>query len=149
MRDRVLNKNSCIFWSKTQPPPPPPTHTHTTTHCPYILYVYFWEGWGRSERRLEGQQFTRGVENTNMTDCISSLLTLSRSRSFQALKLKNFETFNYQFFNAMLLNCYLRFRPYALDFSNLASKLSKIPDLPELLEFSSCTVNCFPFSKIF
>jgi hypothetical protein len=25
------------------------------------------------QSKLEGQQFTRGVENTNMTDCISSL----------------------------------------------------------------------------
>jgi hypothetical protein len=36
--------------------------------------------WGRSgevREKVEGQQqFTRGVENTNMTDCISSLETL-------------------------------------------------------------------------
>ncbi len=40
-----------------------------------ILYVYFGKGGGLGEVRekVEGQQFTRGVENTHMTDCISSL----------------------------------------------------------------------------
>jgi hypothetical protein len=30
-------------------------------------------GVGEVREKVEGQQFTRGVENTNMTDCISSL----------------------------------------------------------------------------
>jgi hypothetical protein len=33
-------------------------------------------GVGEAREKIEGQQFTRGVKNTNMTDCISSLLTL-------------------------------------------------------------------------
>jgi hypothetical protein len=40
------------------------------------MYVYFGEGGrgvGKVKEKVEGQQFTRGVENTNMTDCISSL----------------------------------------------------------------------------
>jgi hypothetical protein len=37
--------------------------------------VYFGQGGGVGEVRekVEGQQFTRRVENTNMTDCISGL----------------------------------------------------------------------------
>jgi hypothetical protein len=40
-----------------------------------MLYIYFEKGGGEGEVRekVEGQQFTRGVENTYMTDCISSL----------------------------------------------------------------------------
>jgi hypothetical protein len=30
-------------------------------------------GVGEVIEKVEGQQFTKGVENTNMTDCISSL----------------------------------------------------------------------------
>ncbi len=72
VRNRVLN--SCRIWSTTQLNTPPPT----ATHCLYILQVYFGTGGGVGEVRekVEGQQFTRGVENTNMTDCISSLKTL-------------------------------------------------------------------------
>jgi hypothetical protein len=71
VRDRVLH--SCRIWSTTQLNTPPPT----ATHCLYKLYVYFGkeEGEGREREvreKVEGQQFTRGVE-TNMTDCISSL----------------------------------------------------------------------------
>ncbi len=49
---------------------PPPPHSHT-------LYVYFGKG-GRGEGSqregtVDGQQLTRGVANTNMTDCLSSL----------------------------------------------------------------------------
>jgi hypothetical protein len=43
----------------------------TATNCLFILYVYFGKGGGVGE--VEGQQFTIGVENTNMTDCISNL----------------------------------------------------------------------------
>ncbi len=70
VRNRVLN--SCRIWSTTQlytPSSPPPT----ATHCLYILYVYFWGGMGEVREKVEGQQFTREVEKTNMTDCISSL----------------------------------------------------------------------------
>jgi hypothetical protein len=40
-----------------------------------MLYVYFGKGGGLGEVRekVEGQQFTRGVANTHVTDCISSL----------------------------------------------------------------------------
>jgi hypothetical protein len=41
----------------------------------YILYVYFGKGGGgvgEVRKKVEGQQITRGVENTNITDCISS-----------------------------------------------------------------------------
>jgi hypothetical protein len=55
----------------TQPDPPPPCHTLYE----YILIHTGKGGGGVDEpvRRLEGRQFTRGVENTNMADCISSL----------------------------------------------------------------------------
>jgi hypothetical protein len=57
----------------TQHPPrtPPPTATHSL----HILYIYFGKegGVGEVREKVEGQQFTRGVKNTNMTDCISSL----------------------------------------------------------------------------
>ncbi len=36
-------------------------------------YIYFGNGVGDVREKVEGQQFTRGVENTNMTDCIFSL----------------------------------------------------------------------------
>jgi hypothetical protein len=43
----------------------------------YKAYLFTHERWGRGrvepERRLEEQQFTKLLENTNMTDCISSL----------------------------------------------------------------------------
>jgi hypothetical protein len=51
-----------MVYNTTQNPPPP-----AATHCLYILYVYF----GKGEVREKG----RGVENTNLTDCISSLYT--------------------------------------------------------------------------
>jgi hypothetical protein len=50
---------------------------NTATHCLYNIYCTFalgrWGGVGEVREKVEGQQFTRGVENTNMTDCISSL----------------------------------------------------------------------------
>jgi hypothetical protein len=55
----------------TTPPPQP------LTVCIYGLYVLytFGKGGGVGEVRekVEGQQFTRGVENTYMTDCIANL----------------------------------------------------------------------------
>jgi hypothetical protein len=51
----------------------------TTQHHPpqrHTLSVYsvrlFWEG-GEVREKVEGQQYTRGVKNTNLADCISSL----------------------------------------------------------------------------
>jgi hypothetical protein len=58
----------------TQPDPPP-----FNTLYKYIdLYVFTQGrggrvGEGEPVRRLEGQYFTRGVEDVNMTGCISSL----------------------------------------------------------------------------
>ncbi len=59
-----------MVYNATQHPPPP-----TATHCLYILYAYFGKGGGVGEVRekVEEQHFTRGVENTNMTDYISGL----------------------------------------------------------------------------
>jgi hypothetical protein len=58
-----------MVYNTTQHPSP------TAKHCLYILYVYFGKGGvvGEVREKVEGQQFTRGVENANMTDCISSL----------------------------------------------------------------------------
>ncbi len=55
-----------MVYNTAQHPPPP-----TATHCFYILYVYFGkaQGVGEVREKVEGQQFTREVENTNMTDC--------------------------------------------------------------------------------
>ncbi len=62
-RNRVLN--SCRIWSTTQlNTPPPPSHT---------LSVGEGGGVGEVREKVEGQQFTRGVENTNITHCTFSL----------------------------------------------------------------------------
>jgi hypothetical protein len=55
--------------------PPPPTQPYTV--CIYCTFT-FGKGGGVEEVRekVERQQFTRGGENTNMTDCISDLYTL-------------------------------------------------------------------------
>jgi hypothetical protein len=59
-----------MVYSTTQHPPPPSPHSHTLSVYT-VLYIYF--GKGREVReKVEGQQYTKGVENTNMTDCISS-----------------------------------------------------------------------------
>ncbi len=62
-----------MVYNTTQHPPPHPT----ATHCLYSIYCKFTlgRGGGVGEVReyVEGQQFTREVENTNMTDCISNL----------------------------------------------------------------------------
>jgi hypothetical protein len=58
--------------TQTPPPPPPPT----ATHC-YTVRLLWEGGWGGGEaevrEKVKGQQFTSGVENTNMTDCVSNL----------------------------------------------------------------------------
>jgi hypothetical protein len=57
-----------MVYNTTQHPPP---HSHTLSVYTVRL---LWEGEGGGVReKIEGQQYTRGVENTNMTDCISSL----------------------------------------------------------------------------
>ncbi len=55
--------------NSTPPHPPPPTNKH----CLYLPYVYCGKGGevGEVKEKVEGQQFTRGVENTNMTDITS------------------------------------------------------------------------------
>jgi hypothetical protein len=57
--------------TKLNNPPTPPT----AAYCLNILCTYFGKGGGAGEVRenVEGQQFARGVENTNMTDYISIL----------------------------------------------------------------------------
>jgi hypothetical protein len=68
---RVLN--SCRLWSTTQLNTP---HCpNFPTHCLYILYLTLGMvgGVGEVREKVEWQQFTRGVENTSMTDCIFSL----------------------------------------------------------------------------
>ncbi len=67
VRQRVLNP--CIIWSTTHLNTPPPPQPHTV--CTFTLGRG--GGVGEVREKVEGQQFTRGVENTNMTDCISSL----------------------------------------------------------------------------
>jgi hypothetical protein len=51
-----------MVYNTTQHPPP---HSHILYVLVYILYVYFGKGGGVGEGRekVEGQQFTRGVEN--------------------------------------------------------------------------------------
>ncbi len=58
-----------IYLSEAQNPPP----AYILYTC--IQYTYSHrEGWeSEPERRLEGQQFTKQGENTNMIDFISSL----------------------------------------------------------------------------
>jgi hypothetical protein len=59
----------------TQPDPLPPRYT-LYKYIPLYLFTQGRGGGGKGSepvRRLEGRKFTRGVENTNMTDCISSL----------------------------------------------------------------------------
>jgi hypothetical protein len=64
-----------------------------STHppCVYQVYTHAKETWmeggggrGPSERRLERQHFTRWVKNTNMKECISSLLNLWKTCVFIA-----------------------------------------------------------------
>jgi hypothetical protein len=66
-----------VYLSEAQKPYPSSRPLHTV----YVYTVYvFTQGRGggvEPERRLEGQQFTNWVENTNMTDCISSLYACS------------------------------------------------------------------------
>ncbi len=59
----------------TQPYPlPPPLHT-VWTHTLVLIHTGGGGG-GEPVRKLEGRLFTRVVENTNMTDCISHRLNM-------------------------------------------------------------------------
>ncbi len=49
--------------------PPPPSHTLSV----FTARLLYEGGGGGVREKEEGQQYTRVVENTNMTDCISSL----------------------------------------------------------------------------
>jgi len=63
----VLNLVRNRIWSTTQLNslnPSPPSH---------FTVCLLWEGGGEVREKVEGQLFTRGVENTNMTDYFSSL----------------------------------------------------------------------------
>jgi len=74
LRHRVLN--FCRILSPTGLSTP---HPLSATLCLHTFYFTQGrgeregEGRGEPERRLEGQQFLKLVEITNMTDCISSL----------------------------------------------------------------------------
>ena len=72
-----------MVYNTTQHPPTP--HPPANNFCIQytVLYVHFWGGArgggvGEVREKGEGQQFTRGVENINTTDCISSLLNTSK-----------------------------------------------------------------------
>jgi hypothetical protein len=64
-----------MVYNTTQHPPNPLPHTQTLS---YILYVYFgkWGRGGGGQIEGRGAPVHREVENTNMTDCISSQWTL-------------------------------------------------------------------------
>jgi hypothetical protein len=54
--------------------PPPPPYSHTlSVYIVRLLLEGGRGGGGPVREKVEGQQLTRGVENTNMTDCISDL----------------------------------------------------------------------------
>ncbi len=59
--------------SNTNQHHPPPPNPLPATHCLYILYFDFEVNQREGER---GNNSQRWVQNTNMTDCISSLETL-------------------------------------------------------------------------
>ncbi len=71
-RNRVLLLQNMVYSTTQQPPPPP--HSHTLS----VYTVHFHGkggGVGEVTEKVGGRQFTRGVENTNTTDGISSLST--------------------------------------------------------------------------
>jgi hypothetical protein len=62
-----------VVSNTTQHHPTTPSQPHTVCiYCTFTLEGVEGGG-GELERKLEGQQFTKLVENTIMTDCISSL----------------------------------------------------------------------------
>jgi hypothetical protein len=64
-----------VYLSEAPDPPPPDTHCMSTFTAVLIHTVKGEGGGGVGEpvRRLQGHKFTKPVENTNMTDCVSSL----------------------------------------------------------------------------
>jgi hypothetical protein len=63
-----------VYLSEAPDPPLPPIkHCVNTYPCTYSHREGGGMGVGEPVGRLEGRKFTRGVENTNMTDSISSL----------------------------------------------------------------------------
>jgi hypothetical protein len=62
-----------MVYNTIQHPPPPQPHTV----CMYCMFTGTLGkggvGGGEVREKVDGQQFTRGVENTNTTDCLSSL----------------------------------------------------------------------------
>jgi hypothetical protein len=57
-----------MVYNTSQHPPPQP---HTV--CMYCTFTLGRGERGKVREKVEGQQYTRGVENTNMTDCISGV----------------------------------------------------------------------------
>jgi hypothetical protein len=65
----------------TQPDPPPFYTLYEYISTPVLIHTGKGRrGVGEPVTRLDGRYFTRGVENTNMTACISSLSTLLNTR---------------------------------------------------------------------
>jgi hypothetical protein len=62
-----------MIYNTTQHPPPHP-HPQPHTVCIYSTFTLGRGGGvGEVREKVEGQQFTKGFVNTNMTDCLSSL----------------------------------------------------------------------------
>ncbi len=74
---RYLGGRCLSVWGPRSPRPIPVTQWMNTC-TPVVIHTGKGGrgGGGEPVRRLEGRQFTRGVENTKMTDCISSLYKL-------------------------------------------------------------------------
>ncbi len=73
--DLLMDFAAGVYLSEARNPIPPPLPTV------YVYKVYLFtqgRGGGRvePERRLEGQQFTKLGQNTNMTECISKIYKL-------------------------------------------------------------------------
>jgi hypothetical protein len=71
---RYRELNTCRIWSPTGINTPSP-HPLPATYCLYILYFYTGKEVGELNKRegKRGNNSQSWVENTNMTDCISSL----------------------------------------------------------------------------
>ncbi len=75
--NKVLGGRCLSVWGPG--PLPPPSYTlYEYTSLFLFTQGKGWGGVGEPVRRLEGCELTRGVENTNMTDCIFSLLNSSK-----------------------------------------------------------------------
>jgi hypothetical protein len=67
------------YLSEAPSPPMTPYSSLPLTHCKRVYTVQYtyshWEGGGGelTREKVKGQFFIKPVENTNMTDCISSL----------------------------------------------------------------------------